>query len=57
MFQRKSVHGVAFQQYWWLYADLRARKNYSIVLFGNHSQDTLYDKIFYINAKCKMVEP
>ena len=52
-----SVHRVAYQQYSRLYADMRARKNYSIVLFGNHSQDTLYGKIFYINAICKIEEP
>ena len=45
------------QQYSRLYADMRARKNYSVVLFGNHSQDTLHGKIFYINASCKMVDP
>ena len=55
--QRKSVHKVTFQRYSRFYADMRVRKNYSIVLFGNHSQDTLYGKIFYINANCKMVEP
>ena len=44
------------QWYSRFYADMRVRKNYSIVLFGNHSQDTLYGKIFYINANCKMVE-
>ena len=52
-----SVHTVSFQRYSWFYADMRARKNYFIVLFGNHSEDTLYGKIFYINANCKIVEP
>ena len=54
--QRKSVHRVTFQRYSRFYTGMRARKNYSIVLFGNHSQDTLHGKIFYINANCKIVE-
>ena len=41
----------------WPYADMRARKKYSFFLFGNHKQDILYGKIFYINANCDMVEP